>query len=91
MTVRDIRHMKLDRKASREDILKQFGQSLRTGRAKRGLSQEALAEIAGFSRSYYTEIESGKRNISLVNLFILADCLSMKPSELLKFDLKDAT
>lgn len=46
-----------------DEILKQFGDFLRTIRKQSGFSQEDLAEKAGFSRSYYTEIETGKRNV----------------------------
>lgn len=66
-----------------EEILKQFGEWLRTIRKKSGLSQEDLAEKAGFSRSYYTEIETGKRNISLLNLHRLAEALGVTPADLL--------
>ena len=66
-----------------DKILKEFGRRLRYLRLERGLTQENLAEEAGFSRSYYTEIETGKRNISLLNLCRLASCLNVEPKELL--------
>ena len=43
--------------------LKQLGENIRKIRQEQGYSQEEFAEIAGSSRSYYTEIEKGKRNI----------------------------
>ena len=45
-----------------EDILIKFGKYLRQLRIEKGLTQEDVAFQAGFSRSYYTEIETGKRN-----------------------------
>lgn len=67
-----------------EDILlKQFGELLKAIRKQQGISQEDLAQKAGFSRSYYTEIETGKRNISLLNLYRLSDALGIPLAELL--------
>ncbi|MEO8612463.1 MAG: helix-turn-helix transcriptional regulator [Chloroflexota bacterium] len=65
------------------EILKQFGVQLRQARIQYGFTQEELAVKAGFSRSYYTEIETGKRNISLLNMTKLADCLGISLSNLL--------
>ena len=48
--------------------LEKLGDNIRSARKKAGLSQEEFADIAGFSCSYYTEIETGKRNISILNL-----------------------
>lgn len=67
-----------------EDVLRKFGEHLRQYRIDRHLTQEELAAKAGFSRSYYTEIETGKRNISLLNLKRLADCLEISLSELVE-------
>lgn len=57
--------------------LKQIGKQLKYYRRREGLTQEELAEIAGFSRSYYTEIETGKRNISILNLYRIANALDI--------------
>ena len=65
------------------EILKLFGIRLRQARIQHGFTQEELAIKAGFSRSYYTEIETGKRNISLLNMTKLADCLEISLSNLL--------
>lgn len=51
--------------------LLQLCENIRIVRKQRGYSQEEFADIAGFSRSYYTEIETGKRNISVLNLINL--------------------
>lgn len=65
------------------ELLQRFGEHLRHCRITRNLTQEELAAKAGFSRSYYTEIETGKRNISLLNLKKLADCLEISLTKLL--------
>lgn len=75
--------MKNDRSIKENKILNNFGERLRTLRLSRKLTQEELSALADFSRSYYTEIETGKRNISLLNLYRLADCLNVSPKDLL--------
>ena len=71
---------------NRHRILKRFGLHIRDIRKLRGLSQEALAMEAGFSRSYYSEIELGKRNISILNMCRLAKCLDVSLKTLVDFD-----
>ena len=72
---------------TRQQILEKFGARLRNLRNERGLSQEALAAEAGFSRSYYSELELGKRNISLLNMCKLAKCFRISLKELIDLDL----
>lgn len=89
MTLCNIAVMSKERKAIRDDVLKRFGTRLRSARTSRGFSQESLAAKAGFSRSYYTEIETGKRNVSLVNLYTLAQCLCISLNELLDINVEE--
>jgi transcriptional regulator with XRE-family HTH domain len=58
--------------------------NLRKLRTDIGLSQEELAERAGLHRTYVSSIERGERNVSVVNICLLADALGIEPSELLK-------
>jgi transcriptional regulator with XRE-family HTH domain len=76
----------MQRDNSDKELLKQFGSHLRQLRLDRSLTQEELAAKAGFSRSYYAEIENGKRNVSLLNLHKLARCLEVPLPELLDFE-----
>ena len=69
----------------REEFLHSFGNNVRKIRESKGLTQEALAFMAGLSRSYYTELELGKRNPSLLNIKKLADALNVSVSTLLTF------
>jgi transcriptional regulator with XRE-family HTH domain len=55
-------------------------------RFSRGWSQETLADLCGFSRSYIANIESGKHNLSLDNLERLAEAFEVPIAELLNPD-----
>ena len=61
-----------------------FGQRLRELRHARGLSQEALAELATLDRTYVSSCERGHRNISLINIHRLARALGVEPAELMR-------
>ncbi len=77
------------RTAQESAFLRRFGEHLRSLREARGLTQENFADEAGFSRSYYSDIETGKRNISLLNLRKLAQSLQISLSELLTVNAGD--
>lgn len=66
------------------DPLKIFSQRLVELRKLRGWSQERLALESGLARSYISGVERGIRNISLINIYKLAETLEIEPSELLK-------
>ena len=55
-------------------------------RYSRGWSQETLAELCGFHRSYIANIESSKHNVSLDNLERIADAFEVPIAELLNPD-----
>jgi transcriptional regulator with XRE-family HTH domain len=71
------------RTSDEKKSLTTLGDNLRRVRLKRKYSQEEFAHLAGFSRSYYTEIETGKRNLSLLNLIKIAEALDVDVRELL--------
>ena len=50
------------------DILTRYGQAVRKIRLERGISQEELADRCGLHRTYISDIELGKRNLSLENI-----------------------
>jgi transcriptional regulator with XRE-family HTH domain len=52
----------------KDDILLTFGVNVRKERARRKLSQEKLAELAGVHRTYIGMIERGEKNITLRNI-----------------------
>ena len=55
-------------------------------RFSRGWSQETLAELCGFCRSYIANIESSKHNVSLDNLERIAEAFEVPIAELLNPD-----
>lgn len=59
------------------DILTEFGLAIRKLRLERQISQEALADICGLHRTYVSDIELGKRNISLENIEKIANALGV--------------
>ncbi len=70
-----------------KDYLTLFGQRVRELRQKTGLSQEKFALKIEMDRTYFSSVESGKRNISLLNIKKIADGLEISVDKLFK-DLK---
>jgi len=58
-------------------ILVKFGKKIRETRTKRGLSQEALADIANVHRTYIGMVERAEKNITLLNIQKLAKALKI--------------
>jgi transcriptional regulator with XRE-family HTH domain len=58
-----------------------FGNNLRALRAKRGISQEDLAESADLHKNMVGLLERGRRNPSLVTITKLAKALKVKPAK----------
>ncbi len=61
-----------------------LARNLRRLRAERGISQEALADLAGLHRTYIGSIERSERNISIDNIAKLAAAFGVAPSKLLE-------
>ena len=62
-----------------------LGRNIRSLRVKKGYSQEEFAAHAGFSRSYYSGIERGEKNLSVLSLFKIARGLNINPKELISY------
>ena len=51
-------------------------------RQDKKISQEELGDLCGLHRTYISDIELGKRNVSLENIDKIAHALQVKKSEL---------
>lgn len=63
-------------------IQEKLGKAIVLLRKEKGLSQESFAYDAGIDRRYMSDIENGKRNISLDILERISQKLGLKISEL---------
>ena len=64
--------------------LLQFGERVKAVRQEQGLSQEDLADQADLHRNYISQIECGRRNLSLLNILKLARALKTPASKLIE-------
>lgn len=53
-------------------------------RKEKGLTQEAVAEKAGFSQSYIGWLECGKRNPTAISIWMLAQAVDAMPADLVQ-------
>jgi transcriptional regulator with XRE-family HTH domain len=67
---------------AKRDVLKAFGLRVREIRVQKGLSQEALARLAGIDRTYIGGIERGERNAGIKNVWRIADALGIPAADL---------
>lgn len=63
-------------------IQKNFGLAIKKLREETGLSQEKFALSIGMDRTYYASVEAGKRNISLQNIYKIAEGFDISVSAL---------
>jgi transcriptional regulator with XRE-family HTH domain len=64
--------------------LLQFGRRVQKLRKMRKLTQEDLAELADLHRNYISQIECGRRNVSLLNILKIGRALKVRPSKLIE-------
>jgi transcriptional regulator with XRE-family HTH domain len=65
-------------------VLTKLGENVRMLREQRHISQERLALEADLDRTYISQVERGKRNVSIMNVCRLAHVLKVTPSALLE-------
>ncbi len=66
------------------DIRTRFGRAIRRIREEQGINQEEAAERCHLHRTYYSGIERGVRNVSLVNIEKIARGLKASLPELFR-------
>ena len=66
----------------KDSRLLNIGKRIRKLREEAGYSQEAFASEAGLDRAYYGGVERGERNISSLNLILIASALKVEVGEL---------
>lgn len=77
--------MSIARKST-ETARMRFARLLKSERLARGISQEALAELAGLHRTYVGSVERGERNIAVDNMEALANAMGLDVKDLLRTD-----
>lgn len=66
------------------DLQKKVGRNIRSYRQRRGLSQEAFAEVLGVHRTYMGGLERGERNLTLRSLEHIAEQMGVEVEELMR-------
>ena len=66
------------------DVRERFGFAVRGRREALGLTQEELAHRAAIHRTYLSDIERGARNVSLINIELLAKALGVTMADLFR-------
>lgn len=61
-----------------------YGQAVRKIRIEQEISQEELADRCGLHRTYISDVELGKRNLSLENIERIAVSLNKSLSDFFK-------
>ena len=74
-----------------KDLLFAFGQTVRKIRLSKDISQEKFADMCDLHRTYISDIELGKRNVSLENIGNMANALDMSISKLFQEVESDAS
>ncbi len=67
-----------------QNILKNFGFNFKVERMKNKLSQDKVVELTNFSKTYISNVERGKHNLSMVNALQLAKIVNKTIEELIK-------
>jgi transcriptional regulator with XRE-family HTH domain len=66
------------------DMRKLVGRNVKRIRQEKGLTQEQLADLSGFSQQYISGLEQGRRNPTVVSLYELATALGVTHIELVR-------
>jgi transcriptional regulator with XRE-family HTH domain len=64
------------------DMRKTVGTNFMRLRKARGLTQEQVAETSGYGQNYISSLERGRRNPTVITLFLLAEAVGATPQDL---------
>jgi transcriptional regulator with XRE-family HTH domain len=65
-----------------DDLLTRLGSRIKRLRLQHGWTQVVMAERLGIDRSFLADVERGKRNISILNLDVIARGLGISLARL---------
>jgi transcriptional regulator with XRE-family HTH domain len=66
------------------DMRKLVGDNLKRVRLEKGLTQEELAEVSGFTQQYLSTVESGRANPTIVTIYEIATSMGAQYLDLLR-------
>jgi transcriptional regulator with XRE-family HTH domain len=66
------------------DMRRLVGRNFARIRCEKGLTQEQVEELSGFSQQYISGLEQGRRNPTVVTLYELAQAVGVTPLDLLR-------
>lgn len=72
------------------DLIFNVGMTIAKLRNKNNLSQEVLSELSEIHRTYLSEVEGGKRNLTLTVLKRIVDALGFSMSEFFRIVEEDS-
>jgi transcriptional regulator with XRE-family HTH domain len=67
------------------EIKVEYGKKVKAIRKEKRISQENLAELADLDRTYVSDIENGKRNVSIETAFKIASALQVPLTKFFEF------
>lgn len=66
------------------DVRKTVGTNVARIRREKGLTQEELEELSGFSQQYLSGLERGQRNPTILTLYEIAQVLGVRIEDFLQ-------
>ena len=75
-------------KEKNDVILKSLGYHLRLIRQQKQLRQKTVAKLCDMDSGSYSNIENGKRNITILTLFKISNVLNVSMPQLMSFEIK---
>ena len=75
-------------KEKNDIILKSLGYHLKLIRQEKQLRQKTVAKLCDMDSGSYSNIENGKRNITILTLFKISNVLNVSMTQLMSFEIK---